>query len=65
MVANAMGLQLAGLSCICNWASGISKVPLTHEDVNQTTAEAMPRMKSTITHFRSDLEKSEKNWPKK
>jgi purine-nucleoside phosphorylase len=51
MVANAMGMQVAGLSCVCNWAAGISKVPLTHEDVNQTAAEAMPRMKSTITHF--------------
>ncbi|MEI6891084.1 MAG: purine-nucleoside phosphorylase [Pontiella sp.] len=65
MVANAMGLQVAGLSCICNWASGISKVPLTHEDVNQTAAEAMPRMKSTITHFLNDLAKDEKNRPKK
>ncbi|MDF7826639.1 purine-nucleoside phosphorylase [Pontiellaceae bacterium B12227] len=51
MVANAMGLQVAGLSCVCNWAAGISPVPLTHEDVNQTAAEAMPRMKSTITNF--------------
>ena len=54
-VANALGMQVAGLSCICNWAAGISKVPLTHEDVNQTAAEAMPRMKSTITNFLKDL----------
>ncbi|MDF7801092.1 purine-nucleoside phosphorylase [Pontiellaceae bacterium B1224] len=57
MVANAMGLQVAGLSCVCNWAAGISPVPLTHEDVNQTAAEAMPRMKSTITNFLHKLVK--------
>jgi len=48
-------MKVAGLSCVCNWAAGISPVPLTHEDVNQTAAEAMPRMKKTITNFLSEL----------
>jgi purine-nucleoside phosphorylase len=51
IIANALGMQVAGLSCICNWAAGISPVPLTHEDVNRTATEAMPRMKKTITGF--------------
>lgn len=54
-VANAIGLQVAGLSCVCNWAAGIAQHPLTHEDVNNTAHDAMPRMKSTITHFLKDL----------
>ena len=54
-VANAMGMQVAGLSCVCNWAAGISPVPLTHEDVNETAAAAMPRMKSTIARFLQEL----------
>ncbi|RKX45934.1 MAG: purine-nucleoside phosphorylase [Verrucomicrobia bacterium] len=51
IVANALGMQVAGLSCICNWAAGIGSTKLTHEDVNQVASEAMPRMKSTITAF--------------
>jgi len=55
IVANALGMQVAGLSCICNWAAGISPVKLTHEDVNKAAAEAMPRMKSTIAAFLEEL----------
>ncbi|VGO19821.1 purine-nucleoside phosphorylase [Pontiella sulfatireligans] len=55
VVANALGMRVAGLSCICNWAAGISPTKLTHEDVNQTAAEAMPRMKKTITRFLEKL----------
>lgn len=51
IVANALGMQVAGLSCICNWAAGISPTRLTHEDVNRAAAEAMPRMQSTVTAF--------------
>jgi len=49
IVANALGMKVAALSCVCNWAAGISPTKLTHEDVNQVAAETMPRMKSTIT----------------
>ncbi len=55
IVANALGMRVAGLSCVCNWAAGISPTKLTHEDVNRVAAEAMPRMKSTITNFLKGL----------
>lgn len=55
IVANALGMRVAGLSCVCNWAAGISPDKLTHEDVNKVAAEAMPRMKSTITRFLEGL----------
>ncbi|MCK4564810.1 MAG: purine-nucleoside phosphorylase [Verrucomicrobia bacterium] len=55
IVANALGMRVAGLSCICNWAAGISPAKLTHEDVNQVATEAMPRMKSTISAFLEEL----------
>lgn len=55
IIGNALGMQVAGLSCICNWAAGISPTKLTHEDVNRAAAEAMPRMKSTITRFLEGL----------
>ncbi|MCF7849234.1 MAG: purine-nucleoside phosphorylase [Kiritimatiellales bacterium] len=55
MVANALGMQVAGLSCVCNWAAGISPVKLTHQDVSDTAATAMPKMKQTITRFLEEL----------
>jgi len=55
IVANALDMRVAGLSCICNWAAGISPVKLTHEDVNETAAKAMPRMKKLITTFLKEL----------
>jgi len=55
IIANALGMRVAGLSCICNWAAGISPVKLTHEDVNETAARTMPRMKNIITTFMKEL----------
>lgn len=55
IVANALGMRVAGLSCICNWAAGISAVKLTHEDVNETADHAMPRMKYLIDRFLKEM----------
>lgn len=51
ILGNALGMQVAGLSCSCNWAAGIGRTPLTHEDVNRTARAAMPRMQRTIQSF--------------
>jgi purine-nucleoside phosphorylase len=29
IAANHMGIKIAGISCVCNMATGISKTPLT------------------------------------
>jgi inosine/guanosine/xanthosine phosphorylase family protein len=55
IVANALGMRVAGLSCVCNWAAGLGHEKLTHEDVNNVASEAMPRMKKTITTFLKGL----------
>jgi purine-nucleoside phosphorylase len=55
IVANALGMHVAGLSCVCNWAAGISSTPLTHEDVNEVADATMPKMKSTLTVFLEGL----------
>ena len=55
LIANALDMKVAGLSCICNWAAGISPQKLTHEDVNQVAAQTMPRMKQLITTFLEGL----------
>ncbi len=55
MLANAAGLQVAGLSCITNLAAGISKQALTHEEVTDTTQQTMPRMKNVLKALWEEL----------
>ena len=43
-LGNAMGLKIAAISCISNHAAGISKNPLTHEEVTETMSAIMPKM---------------------
>lgn len=38
IAAKHMGLRVFGISCISNLATGISKTPITHEEVKETTA---------------------------
>ena len=44
IVGNSMGLKVAAISCISNHAAGISKNPLSHEEVNETMNQIMPKM---------------------
>ena len=55
IIANALGMRVAGLSCICNWAAGISPVKLTHDDVTETANRTIPRMRRLIEAFLSEL----------
>lgn len=55
LLANACGVRVAGLSCITNSAAGISKNPLSHEEVTETSRETMPRMKSMIANFWKEM----------
>ncbi len=36
IVARHMGVKVAGISCVCNLAAGISKMPLSHKEVTET-----------------------------
>ncbi len=36
IVARHMGVRVAGISCVSNLAAGISKVPLSHDEVTET-----------------------------
>ncbi len=51
ILANAAGLRVAGLTCITNMASGISKNELSHQEVIESTAKAMPQMEETVKRF--------------
>ena len=51
ILANAMGMKVAGLSCVCNWAAGLGNEMLTADDVIQTANETMPRMRAVLRQF--------------
>lgn len=48
MAAVHAGMQVCGISCISNLASGISPNPLTHEEVQETANRVAPRFQELI-----------------
>jgi purine-nucleoside phosphorylase len=48
IVARSIGLRVLGLSCITNFASGISNNPITHAEVLETTARAATRFTALV-----------------
>lgn len=49
--AHALGLRIAGLSCICNRAAGLGDDVLSAADVLRTAEETMPRMRNVLAGF--------------
>jgi len=49
VAANHMGMKVCGISCVSNLAAGISKTPLTHEEVQETADMAAPRFTALVT----------------
>lgn len=49
IAANHMGMQICGISCVCNMAAGINKTPLTHAEVQQAASEASGKFKKLVT----------------
>ena len=49
VAANHMGMKVCGISCISNLAAGISKTPLTHEEVQEMADMAAPRFKALVS----------------
>lgn len=48
VAANHMGMKICGISCISNLASGISKNPLSHKEVQETADRVAPLFKRLI-----------------
>jgi len=55
IVARAIGMRVAGISCITNLASGISTHPLSHAEVLETTTTVASRFESLVERFVSGL----------
>ena len=49
VAANHMGMKVCGISCVSNLAAGISKTPLTHEEVQEMADKSAPRFKALVT----------------
>jgi purine-nucleoside phosphorylase len=55
LVARALGMRVAGISCVTNLASGISPHALSHEEVLETTRIVGSRFESLVERFVSGL----------
>jgi purine-nucleoside phosphorylase len=51
IVARALDIRVAGLSCITNVAAGLSPHPLSHADVLATTARVAKRFEALVERF--------------
>ena len=51
IVARAVGMRVAGVSCITNLACGLSLTPLSHEEVLETTTRVARDFESLVTAF--------------
>ena len=55
VVANAIGMKVAGLSCITNMAAGISGPHLSHQEVIDQTQKSAPVMSKLLDAFLARL----------
>ncbi len=49
IAANHCGMRICGISCVCNLAAGLSKNPLSHEEVQAAANAAAPKFKKLVT----------------
>lgn len=55
IVANYCGINVLGISCISNSASGVSDVKLSHSEVIETTNKAKTRFKALVLEILKNL----------
>uniref|UniRef100_UPI004055DCDE purine-nucleoside phosphorylase n=1 Tax=Agathobacter sp. TaxID=2021311 RepID=UPI004055DCDE len=51
IAARHMGMRILGISCITNLASGISPVPLSHEEVKETADAVAAKFEPLVTNI--------------
>lgn len=56
IVARALGMRVAGISCITNLASGISPHPLSHAEVIETTTLVAERFEGLVERWVGGME---------
>lgn len=48
IVANYCGIKVLGISCLSNYAAGVQKTPLSHEEVIETTTQAREKFQALL-----------------
>src|SRR2546430_15418659 len=55
IVARAIGMRVAGVSCVTNLAAGLSPHPLSHAEVLAASASVAPQFEALVERFIRDL----------
>lgn len=58
VAANHMGMRIVGISCISNLACGISPVPLSHKEVQETADRVAEKFQALVTRIIEEIGKS-------
>lgn len=59
VAARHMGMRIVGISCISNLACGITAVPLSHEEVQETADQVAPKFTALVTETIKKIGKEE------
>jgi purine-nucleoside phosphorylase len=55
LTARALGMRVAGVSCIANMATGLRDAPLTHEEVLRATSQMATQFRTLVRGFMAAL----------
>lgn len=55
ITAAALGMRVLGISCVTNWAAGLSEHRLSHDDVQMVAAQASGKFSQLLTAFLKEL----------
>lgn len=55
IAGNHMGMQVCGISCVTNLAAGISRNPLSHQEVKETADRVAPLFRKLVQASVSDM----------
>ena len=54
--ARALGMRVAGFSCLTNWAAGMNEGPLQHTEVLETGLKSAEQLCTLLTHWKPESE---------
>ena len=60
-VAHSLGLKILGISVLTNYAAGLNKIPLTHEEVTQMADSVSGKFSRLITELVKNINGKEEN----
>ena len=55
MLSHSYGMKTFALSCISNMAAGMSNEKLSHQDVQNASIQALPKMQAFVAQFLTDI----------